>query len=89
MKDWFNFFRLFFKGALSDLATEKLQAKAKNLNDDFLLLILSERMGIPNPMYYYLVELFPYVAKDMKGWNVRMKDTKTILNRVFGELGEP
>ncbi|MEO2068057.1 MAG: hypothetical protein ABGX27_00905 [Desulfurobacteriaceae bacterium] len=89
MKDWLNFFKLFFKGTFSDLATEKLQAKAKNLNDDFLLLILSERIGIPNPMYYYLVEILPYVAKDMKGWNVRMKDTKTILNRIFGELGEP
>ena len=81
--------KLFFKGALLDSSTDKLEATAKSLNDDLLTVVLSERLGMPNPMYYYMVEILPYVAEDLEGWNRRMADRKSVISRVVGEIGEP
>lgn len=81
--------KLFFKGALVDSSTDKLEAKAKSLNDNLLTVVLSERLGMPNPMYYYMVEILPYIAEDLEGWNRRMADRKSVISRVLGEIGEP
>ena len=81
--------KLFFKGALVDSSTDKLEAKAKSLNDNLLTVVLSERLGMPNPMYYYMVEILPYIAEDLEGWNRRMADRKSVIGRVLGEIGEP
>ncbi len=81
--------KLFFKGAVVDSSTDKLEAKAKSLNDNLLTVVLSERLGIPNPMYYYMVEILPYIAGDLEGWNRRMADRKSVISRVVGEIGEP
>ncbi|GAB6076908.1 hypothetical protein [Desulfurobacterium crinifex] len=81
--------KFFFKGALVDSSTDKLEAKAKSLNDNLLTVVLSERLGMPNPMYYYMVEILPYIAEDLEGWNRRMADRKSVISRVLGEIGEP
>ncbi len=81
--------KLFFKGVLVDSSTDKLEAKAKSLNDNLLTVVLSERLGMPNPMYYYMVEILPYIAEDLEGWNRRMADRKSVIGRVLGEIGEP
>ena len=81
--------KLFFKGALVDSSTDKLEAKAKSLNDNLLTVVLSERLGMPNPMYYYMVEILPYIAEDLEGWNRRMADRKSVISKVLGEIGEP
>jgi len=81
--------KLFFKGVLVDSSTDKLEAKAKSLNDNLLTVVLSERLGMPNPMYYYMVEILPYIAEDLEGWNRRMADRKSVISRVLGEIGEP
>ena len=81
--------KLFFKGVLVDSSTDKLEAKAKSLNDNLLTVVLSERLGMPNPMYYYMVEILPYIAEDLEGWNRRMADRKSVISRILGEIGEP
>ncbi len=81
--------KLFFKGAVVDSSTDKLEAKAKSLNDNLLTVVLSERLGIPNPMYYYMVEILPYIAGDLEGWNRRMADRKSVISKFAGEIGEP
>lgn len=87
--DLLNSIKLFFKGALIDSATDKLEVTAEELNDALLTVILSERIGVPDPMYYYLVETLPYLANDMEGWNRRMADRKSVIAKVTGEVGEP
>jgi len=79
----------FFKGALIDSATDKIEYRAKVLNDNLLTVVLSHRLGIPNPLQYYLVELLPYLAEDVKGWERRMADRKSVIPRALGEVGEP
>ncbi|ADY73661.1 hypothetical protein Dester_1023 [Desulfurobacterium thermolithotrophum DSM 11699] len=88
-KNLLDKFKLFFKGAFVDSSTDKLEVKARNINDNLLTVVLSERLGIPNPMYYYTIEILPYIAKDLKGWNRRMAEKKSIISSAIGEIGEP
>ena len=89
MKGWLKAVELFFRGAISDSATDKLEYKAAVLDDTFLTVVLSERLGIPNPMAYYTVELLPYIGNEIPGWERRMADRESVISRVMGEVGEP
>ena len=89
MKKFKEFIRLFFKGAITDNATDKIDAVARTYNDTFLTLVFSDKIGIPNPLYYYYVELLPHLAKEIKGWEARIANRKTILGRAIEEGGEP
>lgn len=89
MKGWLRAVKLFFKGAVSDSATDKLEYRAAVLDDTLLTVILSERLGIPNPMAYYTVELLPYLGNEIPNWERRMADRESVLSRVMGEVGEP
>lgn len=47
--------------------------KARQQEDDlFLLLVLSEALGVPNPASYYTLELLPIVYEDFHDWHRRM-----------------
>lgn len=41
-------------------------------NDLFMLLVLSEALGVPNPASYYTLELLPVVYEDFHAWHRRM-----------------
>ena len=88
MKKLFEFLKLFFKGAVGD-PFERIEYMEGILNDQLLTVVLSERLGIPNSMYYYLVELLPYLAEEIQGWEVRSSNRKTVLDRALREFGEP
>lgn len=48
-------------------------AKAKQEEDDlFLLLVMSEALGVPNPATYYTLELLPVVYDEFHAWHQRM-----------------
>lgn len=48
-------------------------AKARQEEDDlFLLLVLSEALGVPNPASYYTLELLPVVYDEFHDWHRRM-----------------
>ena len=89
MKRLLDSLLLFFEGAVLSSSVDKLSARANALNDSLLLIVLSDRIGIPNPMFYYLVELLPYLAEDARRWSVRMESRKTVLSYLLGEIGEP
>lgn len=81
--------RLFFKGAIIDKSTEVIGAAANMMQDNFMITIFSDFLGIPNPLSYYTIELIPYFGNDLEGWERRMSDRKSILARSVGEMGEP
>ncbi|WP_456456987.1 hypothetical protein [Thermovibrio sp.] len=85
----FEALKLFFKGALLDQSTEKIEARAKELNDRLLTLILSHKLGIPNPFLYHTVEILPYLCENLKGLERRILDRKSLISRITGEIGEP
>ncbi|MCQ9342947.1 DNA helicase [Corynebacterium sp. 153RC1] len=48
-------------------------AKAQREEDDlFMLLVLSEALGVPNPVNFYTLELLPLVYEDFHAWHRRM-----------------
>lgn len=58
-------------------------AQAKREEDDlFLLLILSEALGIDNPASFYTLELLPIVYEDVHAWHVRMGLDRSPLDHI-------
>lgn len=48
-------------------------ARSRRDEDDlFMLLVLSETMGIPNPASYYTLELLPLLCDRFHEWHLRM-----------------
>lgn len=48
-------------------------AKAQQEEDDlFMLLVMSEALGVPNPASYYTLELLPLIYEDVHAWHTRM-----------------
>jgi len=88
VRRFLNSLGLFFVGALgTENATDKLLKKARYLDFDLLTLILSDEIGIPNPLYYHTVELLPYLSGELEAW--RESEKASILWRVLSETGEP
>ena len=54
----------------------------RNEDDLFLLLLYSEMIGIPNPVYYYTLELYPYMIEKFHDWHLRMGMDKSPLTGV-------
>lgn len=58
---------------------------ARDLRDDddlFLLLAFSELLGIPNPTFYYTLELYPYIIEKFHDWHLRMGMEKSPLDGI-------
>lgn len=51
-------------------------------DDLFLLLLYSEMIGIPNPVYYYTLELYPYMIEKFHEWHLRMGMEKSPLSGI-------
>ncbi|WP_457679123.1 hypothetical protein [Thermovibrio sp.] len=80
--------KLFFIGALgSENGREKLLKRAHYKELDLITLILSEEIGIPNPLYYHTVELLPYLSNSLKSF--RESEKESSIWRVLSETGEP
>ena len=48
-------------------------ARARRDEDDlFMLLVLGETLGLPNPASYYTLELLPLVYERFHEWHTRM-----------------
>src|SRR5690625_7853464 len=48
-------------------------AKAQQQEEDlFMLLVMSEALGIPNPASFYTLELLPVIYEDFHAWHRRM-----------------
>ncbi|MFP3361633.1 cory-CC-star protein, partial [Planococcus sp. SIMBA_143] len=42
----------------------------------------SEMIGIPNPVYYYTLELYPHIIEDFHDWHLRMGMDKSPLTGI-------
>ena len=48
-------------------------AQAQREEDDlFMMLVLSEALGVPNPASYYTIELLPVMYERVHDWHTRM-----------------
>ncbi len=79
--------RLFFYGASFDKRMGVVRKEANDVNDEVLLLLFGDLLGIPNPLSYYMMELLPYVAGDLPGWERRMMNREMIMAEKAGQYG--
>ncbi|WP_016998051.1 cory-CC-star protein [Kocuria atrinae] len=57
--------------------------RAKRDQDDlFMMLVLSEALGLPNPASYYTLELLPVVYENFHEWHTRMGMERSPLNEI-------
>ncbi|MBO8165381.1 MAG: hypothetical protein H0Z34_16980 [Brevibacillus sp.] len=50
----------------------EIQREIQNEEDLFLLLCFSEMLGLPNPVSYYTLELYPALYERFHEWHTRM-----------------
>ncbi|PKR79356.1 hypothetical protein CEY16_01065 [Halalkalibacillus sediminis] len=58
---------------------------ARELRDEedlFMLLIYSDMLGIPNPAFYYTLELYPHIIEKFHDWHLRMGMEKSPLEGI-------
>jgi len=58
---------------------QEIARELRHEDDLFLLLLYSEMLGIPNPVYYYTLELYPYMIERFHEWHLRMGMEKSPL----------
>jgi hypothetical protein len=70
-----------YHGMISHPAYEKIENAAEDSEDAFLLACFPDAFGIPSPVSYYTAELLPYLSEEFKGWERRMWDRESALER--------
>lgn len=88
-KDFFVNLKLFFQAATDFNRRSKalLIKEAHNEMDDFILLCFGDLLGIPIPTTYYSLELLPFIAKDLDGWQNRMISRLYIWQEKWSDYG--
>ncbi|CDQ40306.1 MULTISPECIES: cory-CC-star protein [Virgibacillus] len=61
---------------------QEIARELRNEDDVFLLLLYSEMVGIPNPVFYYTLELYPFMLEKFHDWHLRMGMEKSPLSGI-------
>ena len=83
-KTW-EFIVLFHHGTFVDKRMAVVRKEAFDINDNLMLLLFGDFLGIPNPISYYTLELLPYMAEELVPWERRMQNRKTIVAEKAGQ----
>lgn len=58
-------------------------ARARQDEDDlFMVIVMSEALGVPNPVSYYTIELLPTVYDQFHDWHRRMGMERSPLEHI-------
>jgi hypothetical protein len=77
-KTW-EFIVLFHHGTFVDKRMAVVRKEAFDINDNLMILLFGDYLGVPNPMSYYMLELLPYVANDLEPWERRIQNRKFLI----------
>jgi len=72
----------FYEAVISLPHKGEIARELRAEDDLFLLLLYSEMIGIPNPVFYYSLELYPYMIEDFHEWHLRMGMEKSPLSGI-------
>lgn len=51
----------------------RMERRARRRQEDmFRLMVMSESLGVPNPVSFYTLELLPFMLEDFHEWHQRM-----------------
>ncbi len=62
----------FYEEVLRMPHRQEIARELRDEDDLFFLLLYSEMLGIPNPVFYYTLELYPYMIEEFHEWHLRM-----------------
>ncbi|MFB4165135.1 cory-CC-star protein [Alteribacillus sp. JSM 102045] len=60
----------------------EIKREIRDEDDLFLLLCFSELLGLPNPVSYYTLELYPEMVERFHEWHLRMGMDKSPLTGI-------
>ncbi|MFC3039935.1 cory-CC-star protein [Virgibacillus xinjiangensis] len=72
----------YYEEVLSMPHRQEIARELRDEDDLFMLLLYSEMIGIPNPVYYYTLELYPMMIEKFHDWHLRMGMEKSPLNGI-------
>lgn len=80
--------KLFFTAAFDfkEKSMYAVKKEAMDEMDNFMLLCYGDILGIPLPTTYYTLELLPYLAEDLEGWERRIMARKSIYGDRWGDF---
>lgn len=80
----FDFKKLidFYNDVISTGHSAEVKREIRDEDDLFLLLCFSEMLGIPNPVSYYTLELYPVIVEKFHEWHKRMGMEKSPLEGI-------
>jgi hypothetical protein len=80
LKKTISFLKDVFSAILKAPAENAITRKeAFDANDNFFLLLYGDLLGIPNPISYYALELLPYLAPEIEGWERRIQNRASVI----------
>lgn len=77
-----------FFGAVFDYRTHGttiIRKEGNDKNDEFMLLCFGDLLGLPLPTSYYTLELLPYLAEELEGWERRMIQRREFAEEKFAQ----
>lgn len=72
----------FYEAVISLPHKGEISRELREEDDMFFLLLYSEMLGIPNPAFYYTLELYPYMIEEYHEWHLRMGMEKSPLTGI-------
>lgn len=72
----------FYEAVISLPHKGEIARELREEDDMFFLLLYSEMLGIPNPAFYYTLELYPYMIEEYHEWHLRMGMDKSPLTGI-------
>jgi hypothetical protein len=69
---------MFVIASFLEKRTVAIRKEAWDMNDNFMLLLFGDYLGLPNPISYYTLELLPYMAEDMIPWQRRIMNRQSV-----------
>lgn len=82
MLDNIKKFIRFYEEVISLPHKGEIARELRDEDDLFFLLLYSEMIGIPNPVFYYTLELYPYIIEEFHEWHLRMGVEKSPLTGI-------
>jgi hypothetical protein len=80
-----HFVYLMFTGSFVEKGIGVIRKEAFDVNDNLMLLLFGDFLGIPNPISYYSLELLPLLYEDLVPWERRMLNRKHIVAEKAGQ----
>lgn len=83
----YEWIEAFCYGSMIGKGMPAVRKEAFDQNDDLMLLLFGDTIGLPNPMSYYMLEALPDLAEELPGWSRRIQGRKFLIAEKASQYG--